>query len=733
MDTVCLSLMISLRLIADALQKSRTARILTVLLLGSGIALGFSALSLFNTLELKTLDLRFRYGAHAEWADTSIVLVTVDQNSLDFIERAWGMKYPWPREYYGLLLEYLQHAGPRLVAFDYDFSQRDVDRLELDGAESDRLFADAMARAGNVVLGVNLNVQESGDQPGDSVLTKHIGPASSAASRGLPYSRATAPLLSFQISAASLGATNFASDDDGIARRTPPSYAYRGGVVPQFAWACYGVLNDAGGRPGPVPLEEELSDSQGNRLVYWYGRGGPDGVFRYYSIHALIVSAAKMRQGLPPDVPPELFRGKAIVVGGSAAGLYDFKPTPFTFLEQYPGMEIQATVLSNLLNGHGVRQVPWSIGALITLLLGFLTAWLFFRSHHIVLSTFLVAAAALAYTAVVYWLFRSQALWLPFVQPILGMASTYALAAVMSYAVEGQQKRFLRRAFNRYFSPNVVADILDNASQVELGGKTIEATVFFSDIKDFTSIAEKFAPKDLVHFLNEYFSLASDIVLKNEAMLDKYIGDAIMAIFGAPIPRPDNAKVACLTALEIQTALAAHHARPDRDPRMPTFITRIGLNTGKMVIGNIGSSSRLDYTAIGDTVNLASRLEGVNKMFGTRIIISETTYEQAKESIVARQLDFLRVKGKAIPVRIYELVGAKGDVPAGVMEKIGLFEEGLRLYSERAFSRAAALFEKVLALDPEDGPSSTYVKRCPELEQLNLPDDWDKVYTLTSK
>ncbi|HSQ75522.1 MAG TPA: CHASE2 domain-containing protein, partial [Bacteroidota bacterium] len=390
--------MISLRLIADALQKSRTARILTVLLLGSGIALAFSALPLFNTLELKTLDLRFRYGAHAEWADTSIVLVTVDQNSLDFIERSWGMKYPWPREYYGLLLEYLEHAGPRLVAFDYDFSQRDVDRLELDGAESDQLFADAMARAANVVLGINLTVQESGDQPGDSVLSKHLRPASTTASRGLLYSRATAPLLSFQASAASVGATNFASDEDGIARRTPSSYTYRGGVIPQFGWACFGVLNDSTEGPIPLPLEEDLSDSEGNRLVYWYGRGGPDGVFRYYSIHSLIVSAAKMRQGLPADVSPELFRDKKIIVGGSAAGLYDFKPTPFTYLEQYPGMEIQATVLSNLLNGHGVRQVPWWIGAVITLLLSLLTVWLFFRSHHIALSTFLVAAAALAYT-----------------------------------------------------------------------------------------------------------------------------------------------------------------------------------------------------------------------------------------------------------------------------------------------------------------------------------------------
>jgi adenylate cyclase len=299
--------------------------------------------------------------------------------------------------------------------------------------------------------------------------------------------------------------------------------------------------------------------------------------------------------------------------------------------------------------------------------------------------------------------------------------------------VEGQQRRMLRRAFNRYFSPHVVADILDNSAQVELGGKTIEATAFFSDIKDFTSFAEKCTPKDLVHFLNQYFSVASDVILKNEAMLDKYIGDAIMAIFGAPIPRPDNARVACMTALEVQEVLAAYHTRPERDPGMPVFVTRIGLHTGNMVIGNIGSSSRLDYTAIGDTVNVASRLEGVNKIFGTHIILSETTFEQSADAIAARPLDFLRVKGKAIPIRIFELVGRTGQISQLQADIIGQFSEGLQLYRQRSFSKAIDIFTRVQAIDPNPVPSTLYLKRCAELSLQTLPDDWDGVYTMTSK
>lgn len=726
--------MTALRTFAEHLHRNRQALALTTALLGTIVALGLSALSLFDTLERKTLDLRFRYGAQASAADTSIILVAVDQNSLDFVARHWGMKWPWPREYYALLLRYLEPAAPRLIAFDYDLSQRDTDRLEVDGEDSDRAFAEAMAGSGRVLLGINLGLGEHGDLPGDSVIGRHLRPGTGApAAAPAVFDRAAAPLQIFQEAAAGLGVTNFEADEDGMARRISPVYRYRGHDLLQFSTACYANLVDRTGASVEKLLAEVPRAADGSVLISWYGRGGPSGVFRYISIHSLLVSAAKIQQGLPPDVPPELFRDRILIVGGSAAGLYDFKPTPFTYLEQYPGMEIQATVLSNLLNGHHIREIPAVATVLLSFVLALVIAAVFYRSHRVVAGAGIAILVAVLFLAGAFAAFTTAGIWIPVIMPFIALSVTYAIAAVVSYAFEGQQKRVLRRAFSRYFSPNVVADILDNASEVELGGKTIEATVFFSDIKDFTSIAEGFTPKDLVHFLNAYFSLASDIILRNEAMLDKYIGDAIMAIFGAPIMRPDNARVACLTALEIQEALAAHHTRPDRDPRMPVFTTRIGLHTGRMVVGNIGSTSRLDYTAIGDTVNLASRLEGVNKVFGTKIIISETTFAGADGAIVARPLDFLRVKGKAIPVRIFELVGRRGEVAPAVVDTIARFEEGLALYHRRSFDEAGRIFAAILATDPSDAPSSTYVARCAELARVALPEDWDGVYTLTSK
>jgi adenylate cyclase len=474
-------------------------------------------------------------------------------------------------------------------------------------------------------------------------------------------------------------------------------------------------------------------DEEGKFLIYWYGRGGPNGAFKYYSAHSLIVSGIKLRRGLPPDISPEIFRNKCVLVGGSASGLWDFKPTPFTYLEIYPGVEIQATILSNLLHHHFITKTPGWAGGLIAIALGVLAAFMFLRIRRVWLASLTVVALAALYTIAAFALFQWQLLWLPLVPPLATVATVYALLAVTSYAVEGQQRRMLRRAFNRYFSPHVVADILDNSAQVELGGKMLEATAFFSDIKDFTSFAERTTPKELVHFLNEYFSVASEVILRNEAMLDKYIGDAVMAIFGAPIPHKDNARVASLTALEVQEALAQYHTRPDRPPESPVFITRIGLHTGNMVIGNIGSSSRLDYTAIGDTVNVASRLEGVNKVFGTRIILSETTYDQASDAIAARPLDFLRVKGKAIPIRIFELVGRAGEVSQLQMDIIGLFSEGLHLYRQREFAKAGDVFARVKKIDPNPMPSDLYLKRCAELAQQTLPDSWDGVYTMTSK
>jgi adenylate cyclase len=714
------------------LGKTSWAAVGAIAITGACSGSALQHLSSFDVLELKSLDFRFLHASHPEKADTSVVLVAIDQNSLDFYATQ-SVSWPWPREFYGLLVDYLKMGGAKVIAFDMDFSRSDLERLETDARESDHAFAEAIGRGGNVVLGTLLAFKEPGDQQGSEIDQRHLGSGYRSV-LGMPtYNRAIAPLQEFQLSASRLGIINFEADRDDIARRIPLVWKFKDSYLPYFGLACYTLSRNI-----PIGMLDSLARTiptgdDGKFLFYWYGKGGPSGTFKYYSIHSLIHSARKMKANLRPDVSPFEFRDKYVIVGGSAAGLFDYKPTPFTSIEPYSGMEIHATMLSNLLNRDFLVKAPEWLSFIIAVVLALAVSSLFSRTKNISMSLVYIIVIGAAYFAAALWLFYERMLWIRIVGPDIVILTTFAISAVVNYATEGKQRRELRRAFNRYLSPQVVTEVLEHNEQVELGGKIIEGTVYFSDIKNFTEACELLQPKELVALLNEYFSLATTEILKRDAMLDKYIGDSVMAIFGAPISRNDHANVACLTALEVQRVLQTRYGGSSRTKRSPMFETRIGLNTGNMVVGNIGSASRLDYTAIGDTVNLASRLEGVNKIFGTKIIVSESTFYQARDVIEVRELDFLRVKGKKIPIRIYELLCEKGSLTGLEKEKNELFGEGLLLYRKKQFRKAWGVFKSILKLDPNDGPSHTYLNRCKMLQTQRLPRNWDGVSTLTSK
>jgi adenylate cyclase len=716
--------------IVQRIQKSKTLQIFVLAACGALFTILIQVGGVLDSVELKTLDWRFLEASHPEEADTSVVLIAIDQNSLEAFQ-AQNSLWPWPRNFYAVVVDYLHAAGARSISFDILFDRRDFDRLESDGAVTDSVFAESIKISGNVLLVTQLSKRLKGDEPGGAILDRFLteGPFPSIA---VPhFDRANAPLPEFQDAARTLAVTNFESDPDGIARRVPLVYQFNNRYIPYFGLANYMVAKN-------IPLSQ-LSDvvrnipvsDDGHFLIYWYGKGGTDGVFKYYPISGVITSALKMKAGATPLLSPSLFKGKEVIIGGTAPGLLDTRPTPFTSLEVYPGMEIHATMLSNLLDDHFLRDLPRWLTYSMIVILSLLSAVIFFRIRRLsaAIITFLVVVAA--FVGFTFLMFYNEKLWIPIVMPSVAFISTFAFAAFFSYATEGRQKRELRKAFNRYLSPAVVSQIVESSGALELGGNTVEGTVYFSDIKDFTNIAESMQPKELVAYLNEYFSLASDLILKRDAMLDKYIGDAIMAIFGAPIPKPDHAKLACLTALEIQRSLETFYKK--KSSQTPHFTTRIGLNSGKMIVGNIGSAKRLDYTAIGDTVNLASRLEGVNKFFGTKIIISENVYRQAKDAVETRELDLIRVKGKNVPIRIYELVGEHGTLNEDTKEFLALFHEGLEYYRSQKFDQAARQFENLLNVKPDDGPSTTYVERSKLLAIQKLPEQWDGVFTLTTK
>ncbi len=683
-----------------------------------------------NTLELKTLDVRQVASERSALPDSSIVLLAIDQNSLTFFDEQ-EVSWPWPREFYGLMTDFLSRAGAKAIAFDLDFSSRGLDRQESSGMESDMQFAEAMQGSERVVLTAHLSVRDSGDHVGSQMLSRHLLSNDELEYQLDIFNRVTAPLEVFQQTTSAIGVVNFEADDDGVARQIPLAYQFNNSYIPQFAFAIYKQINGLNPSDIPSRLSNYPLNARGEALIKWYGRSGAEGVFPYLGASSVIVSAFKEMGGVQPDVDPAFFKDKVVIVGATAAGLWDYKPTPFSSLEPCPGMEIHATILSNLIQNDFIHYYPLWLELLLIVFMAFIVAQTFFHIRRLEKATILIVVLLIGFIALSYWIFFSFDYWVPMVSPISALGVSLLLSAILSYATEGKEKRELRRVFSRYLSPQVIEEVVERADEIELGGKEVDATVFFSDIKGFTSISENLPPKELVSYLNEYLTLGTDILQNHGAMIDKYIGDAIMALFGAPVSSEDHAKRACFAALEMQTYLKKFYETQSAE--LPEFITRIGLHSGTMVIGHIGSNSRSDYTAIGDTVNTASRLEGVNKQFGTNIIISETTYTQAKDFVEVRELDAIRVKGRTKAISIYELMAKKGAMTPQQERKRSRFAEGLNLYRAKAFHEAQDVFKSILEENPEDGPSQTYIDRCESLAQQTLPEEWDGVFTLTTK
>ena len=623
------------------LYKYLNSNILASLIVGISVfllVLLLDGFGLFDKIELKVFDFKMTNSASTLEPDSSIVLVAVDQKSLEFFEKN-AVSWPWPREFYGFMLQYLNKAGAKAVFFDIDFSASEIERLEVDAGESINSFADAIDSSDNVVIAVSLN-DESENRNFKKILPKHLIDKTNKTSDIRQYNNAITPLLPFQEKAERLGVVNIETDIDGIVRRIPSFYAFNKKVLPSAALALYSLVENID-MDKLQKVEENLPlDSQNRFLINWYGEGGPDKTFTYYSIHSLIVSAAKINENIAPDLPLDLFKGKTVIIGGTAFGLLDYRPVPVSSESYYPGMEIHATALSNLLKNHFIIQPSSWIKYLIMLFLSFVSPIYLLRHPKILSSIIIILFSVLFLFGLNFYLFNNFRIDMALVAPELALIFSFLLTGYINYVREGRHKNEIKKIFSRYISPEVVNELLKNYEEVELGGKEVEATVFFSDIKNFTTISENLKPKELVKHLNNYLTLASGVILEHKAMLDKYIGDAIMAIFGVPIKVENHALSACLAALKIQKILKEDYEKKAQ-PNDPYFSTRIGLNTGKMIVGNIGSTARTDYTAIGDSVNIASRLEGINKIYGTEIIISESTYELVKNDMVIRELDKL--------------------------------------------------------------------------------------------
>lgn len=426
----------------------------------------------------------------------------------------------------------------------------------------------------------------------------------------------------------------------------------------------------------------------------------------------------------------EWIKDKIFILGATAVGIYDLRVTPFD--ENLPGPEIHLNVIDNLLRQDFLRihkdekiYLPLFLllaGMLISFILSYLGAMSGF------FTTIVLVISMLLFDKYIFFL-NGWVVALFF--PLLLILTLYLFMTFYKYFTEERSKKELRKTFSKYVSPSIVDEILKDPENLELGGKKQNMTVLFSDIRGFTTISEMLDPKALSELLNSYLTPMTELVFDNKGTLDKYMGDAIMAFFGAPIHYPDHAVHACRCALSHIKKLKELQREYEKQG-LPQLDIGIGINTGEMSVGNMGSETVRSYTVMGDAVNLGSRLEAINKEYGTRIIISEFTYSDVKDKFICREIDWVQVKGKQKPVKIYELID-EGSTDIETTKMLKYFNEGFKLYHQKKWTQAIEQFNLSLNHLPEDSASKLYIQRCEVFLVEPPPDDWNGVYVMTTK
>jgi adenylate cyclase len=658
-------------------------RLLAGLLIGVGSALIVLLLGwtgALDRLELQLYDWRLRQLADAKSDNPDIVLVEINDASIRDYSEAVG-RWPWPRVLQSNLIDFLHRAPARVIAYDIQLSENSHGNFKF-GAdmwtaeESDAAIVSSTRDAGNVIMLADAtNPGASGGQAQAAAVATWRSPAYRLGNTVEERPLVLPPFQALADAAAGLGHNFLALDDDGVARRMAPFVRSGDRYMPSLGVAA--ALAAGGFKPEEVVIEGttirirdtriplvssavldtvggKTSHDQWTMLVNYRAPVQVNGGRPYASYEArhLLVSQDQLLAGQKPLVDPSVFRDKIVFVGLTGAGLVDVFQTPMG-AGLMPGIQLHATLADSILAGRFIKLSPKSADVLATvaaaIVVGLMSALLPFAAATVGAG---IAGAGWAAIAVVA---LGGGTWLNMVQPLAGIALALFSGTAYRYFVEDYQKRVVKRLFGRYVSKDVYEQLIAHPDRAELGGKRREMTVLFSDIRGFTTVTEKGNPEELVAQLNEYFSRMVDIVFRHRGTVDKFVGDMVMALYGAPVDDPDHAEHAVAAAIDMVRELGDLN-RGWASRGMTQLDIGIGINSGDMIAGNIGSSSIMSYTVIGDNVNLGSRLESLNKDYGTRIIISDATRIRLKGDYDIRPLGDVVVKGKSRPVAIFELV-----------------------------------------------------------------------------
>lgn len=720
----------------------------------------------FQTFDLKVFDLFTEYSMPGE-PDPRIIIVGIDDKALNKFGR-----WPWPRDLIGKLVEKLAEFGVTVTALDMTFAtETDQAQKELmrqveaeitakgvqtrhpefyrsfvgirDSVSRDAALANSLREAGNVVSGVMF--YDSADEAQRAAAALAVSAQSVAPFRIKMIRRdaesreavlwfnaygvsANIPLI--QEAAASAGFLNTYTDHDGTIRSHPMLYEYDGNYYPSLALASVimyeGARNDTQaifrhGMLNGVSIGERFLplDSFGRMLIRYLGR---DSTFK-------VISAADVIQK-PADDPalrPQL-ENKIALVGATAPSIYDLRVTPLGITA---GVEIQANAAAGALNSLTITKFGWQRLYDVALALGLsLLLWYGLPRMGAVAGVGLFTGLLGLLGWFAYYMFAEHQLWLNTVTPIMALIVGYTGITADQFLRERKSKKFIQGAFSRYLSPKVISQIVANPDLLKLGGEKRVMTAFFSDVAGFTTISEKLEPQQIVALLNDYLTLMTDIIHQLDGTVDKFEGDAIIAFWGAPIPIENHAELCVRAAIRMQAVSAASQARWKQEWGVE-LVTRMGINTGSMVVGNMGSKERMDYTMMGDAVNLAARLEGANKYYGSRVMVSQFTYDQVRDKFLFREVDRARVQGKKEAISLYEAIAEIENATEAQRQSVVRFNEALAAFRAREFERAREMFMALYdASGKKDAASALYVNRCRQLAAMPPPEEWDMVYDL---
>ncbi len=655
------------------------------------LALYFFHAGFLDSIEARSYDFRYKVVRGPLEPDPRIGIIAIDEHSIGELGR-----FPWSREVYAPMLDNLKAAGTKAVLFDAFYP-------EVQNEKADKSFEDAIRRSGIVTLATAFSFAEDWSITSQTISIPRLTEAA----------KNTAHI-------------NFLPDEDGVNR-------WNLLVVPYEDWPYLSLglvgamealdmtLEDLDGDESSIFLGERVipMDFLGRMLINY--TGGP-GIYETFSF-------SDIAEG---RIPPERLKGRILFLGATALGIYDMRETPFH--PNTPGVEVHAAIADNIIKGNFISQGDGEtlIDIILIIFPALLVYFISLKFKPIVAlpSAGGVLLAVFAFANVMF----SQGSWISMVYPTMSIGGTYALTAYLRFYLSDKKAREMRSIFSSYVSKKVVDQLVKHPEAARIGGDKKDVTIVFSDVKGYTSYSEKRTPEEVVKTLNEYLGAMSSVIVDSDGTLDKFLGDGIMAYWGAPLPQEDHHAHGVRCALDMIKRLGELHEKWISEGTEPFYI-RVGLNSGEVIAGNIGAAGKkMEYTVIGDNVNLASRLESTAKVYGVNILVSESTYKPTKDKFLYRELDYLRVVGKSQPIRVYEVLQALDEPLDEALEgRAKRFEEAIALYRSRSFKDAKAIFRELKGLDPDDMASQVYIDRCKSFIATPPPDDWDGVYVRTTK